>query len=233
MAETINRKTDDGFGKVIQRSESIGGNESFDLGVETGDSKSTRGNSESIREAEKFAGFDVIDPFDTTGQPAPAGKHRGRPRGSKNRTTQDNSPKDLGAALGIANFEALLYSIHFMGAKLLETKELEIDEEEAKRLSDAIQNVVRHYNTVFDPKKLAIAQLCFVAAGIYGPRAIAIIKKDSKPKAIGPAAVPTPINQPRQTNQGTTAPVSQPTPTPPLTNPSQLWAESPIESDLP
>lgn len=111
-----------------------------------------------------------------------------------------------------------------MGAKLLSTPELELDEDEAKKLSDAIKNVAQYYDFLMDPKKLAIAQLCFCAGGIYGPRMISIVKNSVKTKP-GPVRVASidrteaPKPQPSASEvAASVAPADGK-----IENPSQLW----------
>lgn len=143
---------------------------------------------------------------------ASGGKRRGRPPGSRNTRPAAETSPDL-----TANIEALLFSVHLMGASLLSVPELELDKQEAKKLSDAIKEVSKHYNVNLDPKKVALFQLGAVATGIYGPRVIAFARRTSR------RAAPVPISKP-----ATTAPINKVADSQPLT-PSQIWGESPIE----
>lgn len=91
------------------------------------------------------------------------------PRGSRaERTGQE---KDKVAVRGI---EKLLFSIHQMGAVLIATPELELDEREAKDLASAIRDVQEHYSVSISPKTEAWANLIVVAVGLYGTRAVAV-----------------------------------------------------------
>lgn len=57
-----------------------------------------------------------------------------------------------------------------MMAKLLTCPELELDQEEAKKLSDAAQELGRHYAVSLDPKKVAIANFIGAVGVVYVPR---------------------------------------------------------------
>jgi len=114
-------------------------------------------------------------------------KRRGRPVGSRNRTTTAEGQK---APLDLAsNIEDLLQSLHFMVAKFMKIDELELSDDEARKLTRAVREVGKHYNFSVDPKKVAIGQLMMVAGGIYGPRAVAIYNQK--------VASPRPVTAPR------------------------------------
>lgn len=138
-------------------------------------------------------GFETLTPFDIgTGSgnepPTARPRKRGRPRGSTNTPKSDAqataTTQNLGGA-ALESLEALLLGVHFMGAKLLQEPSIELDEGEAKKFSDALKNVAKQYQTVVDPKKLALIQLSTVMAGIYVPRILTLYKGSSK----GPARV--------------------------------------------
>ena len=102
-------------------------------------------------------------------------RRRGRPPGSKNRTTKE-------AATDLAGLEALMLSIHLGMAAILKAPEFMLDGEEAKRLAVASKNVARHYNLEGSQKAMDITALIVVALGIYGPRfaALSMRRKDEK-----------------------------------------------------
>lgn len=149
-------------------------------------SKPETGSSEPPR----HAGFQVIDPIDASlidlGTPTersgganfdrgPATtKRRGRPQGSRNRDTSETLQKSAGGL--IPDLEALLLSVHFMGAALLSVPELELDEDESKKLAKSIRNVAKHYSVSIDAKKMAMFELASTVVAIYGTRGIAIYK---------------------------------------------------------
>ncbi len=247
MEQRTDHGIDLGFDKpYIVKSTADGGNSI----PENGDSKPAGAEPEPKREASTIAGYTTIDPFEfdkfdiiesteqqtgiDTGNSGTTGtepKRRGRPRGSKNRdtgyTTQKTTPN-------LADLEALLLSVHFMGAKLLSAPEWELDKDEAKKLSDAIKEVAKHYSMIMDPKKLALCQLGFCMVGVYGPRAIVTAKRVyGKPKVFQtpPATQPKvfqmpPASQPEASKQAMNGPTTIPTavvPTIQIMNPSQLW----------
>lgn len=77
-----------------------------------------------------------------------------------------------------------------MGAAILKTPELELSKDDSKKLSQAIQEVGKHYAFMFDPKKVAIANLCAVAGYIYGTRLVAWRARVSNEAAARRPAVP-------------------------------------------
>lgn len=108
-----------------------------------------------------------------------------------------------------------------MGSQILKVEELELDEDEAKKLAKAIQEVGKHYNLPMDPKKIAIANLVAVAGAIYVPR---IIAHHNNAKKTGPVDV-TPIKEAKKTATPSQKDISLEHMTP-----SQLWRE-PMASD--
>jgi hypothetical protein len=145
---------------------------------------------------ERIGGFEVYSPSDlrfddSSGR---SGGKRGRPRGSKNRAAdaQKTSQSNL-----IESVESLLLSTHFMLAKLCDVPELELDETEAKRLSEAFKKVAEFYPVGLSPKRLAWTEFCIAAGTVYGPRVVTIYKK--KPK---PAPVRVMPQQPQQAQTG-------------------------------
>jgi hypothetical protein len=115
-------------------------------------------------------GIPTIDPIEVTGEgpgESDNGKRRGRPRGSKNRSSQP--AKEVSSDLS-----ALLYTTHFMLAKLVKVDELELEKGEAEELGKALARVQREFGVaVLSPKAMALVNLAVVAGGVYVPRAIA------------------------------------------------------------
>lgn len=196
-----------------------------------------------VRSAEPenhFDGVPVIDPIehelgnsgggDANGSggssAGDAPKRRGRPPG------YSPSGKQKASNL-IADLEALLLSVHFMGAKLLAIPELELDESEAAKLSSSLKNVAKYYSVNIDPKKLAMFELSTTALAIYGPRVIAVVKNhsDHKKEAPKPVAAPAPVAVPKPQ-------AASPAPAPkqvPLANmaPSDLFMKNGMYLDTP
>lgn len=218
---------DDGFDKPFKP---VIGKPSTDDGPSNGTGKPPIGIEEpEILTGEPITSFDTVDPVavtdDRTTDSGDTGRRRGRPKGSKNKIGLQ-PPPNL-----IADFEALLLSVHFMGAKLLSTPELELEPEEAKKLADAIKEVARHYSLAMEPKKLALYQLAFTAGGIYGPRFIAIVK--SKPRPVAPATAPGPQlvkQEPRPEPRPEPVPANSGTGSLHGLTPSQLWPEIPFDN---
>jgi len=64
--------------------------------------------------------------------------------------------------------------MHVMAAAAFSVPELALAPEEGKALGEAAAAVVAYYDTSFDPKWAAWANLLMVAGGIYGTRVMAI-----------------------------------------------------------
>jgi hypothetical protein len=162
------------------------------------------GKPEPVRATPISGDIPTISPFDFesgdtrifAGDSEP--RKRGRPYGSKNRARIEESQKESHLA---ANLDGLLLSAHFAVAAFLETPELELNQVQAKQYAESLKEVMKHYQTTIDPKKLAWVQLVFVMGGIYGPMVPAIRDRKSKapatPKAVParPAPAPTPIDR--------------------------------------
>jgi hypothetical protein len=79
-----------------------------------------------------------------------------------------------------------------MGKSLLSVPELELDRDEAKKLSAAVARVAELHAVEIDPKKVAYFNLFAVAGSIYGPRIMAYrIRSKSEAKQRGPQPVKT------------------------------------------
>jgi hypothetical protein len=104
------------------------------------------------------------------GQRVP-GKHQQR---AKTEETQD--------------LTGLLMSLHMMGATILATPELELDEKESSRLAKAVQRVNDEFGLpVLSPKQQALIGLGTTAISIYGSRIFAIrarLREEAKGKPV-------------------------------------------------
>lgn len=149
----------------------------------------------------------------TPGGSATGGKRRGRPPGSKNTARSSDT---------FLSLEDAIYNLHNLAAVIvapltaIDAETLALSKEEAKQLSNAVKEVGKHYNAVFDPKKVAIGNLVVTAGGIYGLRLFAIWNsRKVTPKAKVETAKPTPIN-------------TRPNPTPKTDAPAGLASPSDI-----
>lgn len=108
-----------------------------------------------------------------------------------------------------------------MGAVALKQPGIALNEVEAKRLAQAVQNVQAQYPFVIDAKTQAWINLAAIGGMIYVPRVIAVANAAKKPKAA--KAQPEPAT-PEQTREAaiSEAPVVAPDYKGPLT-PSQLY----------
>jgi|HubBroStandDraft_5_1064220.scaffolds.fasta_scaffold31237_3 hypothetical protein len=196
------------------------GNTGGSLGID-GASSADNGLAGGGKEPPRISGFEVHSPLEFSN--APSGnspRKRGRPAGSKNgpRLAEKTPQSNL-----IANFESLLLSVHLMGAKILEIPELELDDEEAKRLSDSLKKVAEFYPVGISPKRMAIAELCMAAGSIYGPRVVTLMKTAKK-------KTPPPVRQvPQSQPQGPARPVAATGTTGPVQVaprvPSEMWSQ--------
>ena len=87
----------------------------------------------------------------------------------------------------------MLLSIHGIGASLLKTPELAIDEGEAKMLASAVSEVSKHYEVLSKVSGEAVAwtHLISVCAIVYGPRIFAV--RNRRPQREEPAQVTFPF----------------------------------------
>jgi hypothetical protein len=108
---------------------------------------------------------------DGRGRPKGSGKHQQR---AKTEETQD--------------LTGLLMSLHMMGATILATPELELDEKESSRLAKAVQRVNDEFGLpVLSPKQQALIGLGTTAISIYGSRIFAIrarLREEAKGKPV-------------------------------------------------
>lgn len=179
-------------------------------------------NTEGLSEYETFRPLDFnVGTATNSGSPnGTTSRRRGRPPGSRNRAPGESSeprtPQKVQSDLGDVVSD-LLYSVHLMGANLMDLPELKLEKSEASELAAALKEVQKHYPTVaVDPKKMALLNFTAVASGIYITRGIAIWKRPTK--APGPltlvqkrAPEPTVKQDAKQTAQPQT--------------PSEMWNE--------
>lgn len=78
--------------------------------------------------------------------------------------------------------------------------DLSFDKTEAEKISEAIKEYAAHTNIAFDPKKVALFNLCMAIGGISGSRVVAVRARlrSDKSKRIGINPAPaTPITSQR------------------------------------
>lgn len=159
-------------------------------GIASSDDKRIAVNTDDIR-AERINGYTTYqpdtEPGNTTGNTdsGTTGAKRGRPRGSRNGTYAKTAK--TGA---VTSLENILLSLHFFGAVLLQTPELELTEEELKKLATAMARVSSLYDDRINPKLVAWVDLACVAGAVYGPRAIAIGARMKQEAAAARRAAP-------------------------------------------
>jgi hypothetical protein len=177
-------------------------------------------------EPARIAGFETVSPDELRFESSEPSRRRGRPRGSKNRDIDKAAP----TGNLIESLESLLLSVHFMGAKLLDAPEWELDPQEAKMFADSVKKVAEFYPVGLSPKRLAMAEFSIVVATIYGPRIVTTIKKAPRAAvtsrvASGPQAVPQrqqTAQQAKTAGNGTSAATAPRVP-------SEMWNQDGIE----
>ncbi len=147
-------------------------------------------------------GGSAYSPAGTPGSSDTPKRGRGRPPGSGNKPASTGQAKAQETGnLNLNGIEKILYSVHAMGAAILQVPELNLDQSEAKKLAASIEAVNAQYKFDMDPKKAAWLDLATTAGIIYGPRCVSFyIRKtqQQKPMPFVRAATDT-INTPRTT----------------------------------
>lgn len=121
---------------------------------------------------------------------------KGKPRPAKGETQGGEKQEQL-VLTDLSELNATLQFSHKILATVFSTPELELDNENAKVLTSALQNVNRHYGVRIKQKSLDWYHLFVAAAIVYGPRFTAISARKSaekkermKPKQATPPAPP-------------------------------------------
>jgi hypothetical protein len=101
---------------------------------------------------------------------------RGRPRknGGTTQTQAQTSVKSGRAPISEDGLTAIMMAIHLGIATLVKQPELELEEQEARKLSAAAVGVAKHYNIEASEKALAWTNLAVVGFSTYGPRVFAM-----------------------------------------------------------
>ena len=135
------------------------------------------------------------DPLDLNGaEQPPVKRRRGRQPGSKNRVSESVTQEVPNLVKTLASVEAMVFSLHLMGASALAVPELAMSREQSKDVADAIAEVAKHYNFGVDPKTIAWFNLSCVLGGHWvGAGIVAYRRESSKPK---PVVVPSVRPQP-------------------------------------
>lgn len=84
-----------------------------------------------------------------------------------------------------------MLSIHGMGAMLLKTPELMIDESEAKLLAEAVNAVQQHYQIEASETAIIWANFAGAIVAVYGPRLVAVATKKKEPAKAKPQKAET------------------------------------------
>lgn len=109
-------------------------------------------------------------------------RKRGRPKGSRNRTSADKAAQTV--RVDRDAISAILFSAHAMLAGITRTPELALDQGEAKTIAEATSKVAELYDVTADPKTIAWSNLIMTLGMVYGTRIVAINmrRKDERKK---------------------------------------------------
>jgi hypothetical protein len=121
-------------------------------------------------------------------EPEPVKRGRGRPR---SRSTSSGSSKPQKQTT--QDLTGILMSCHVMLAAITKTPELELTEEESKRIGAAVARVNEEFGgVVVSPKTAALINLAMAAGSVYGPRFVAInVRKRTERSTKHPQPIPT------------------------------------------
>jgi len=217
--------------KVRTVIEPIDGGKSDDLS----DSNGSGGNTGGIENAPIIDfGTDRIEPSTYRIPDAPAsGTRRNRHGGIDGRSraaraaraagTGETAPPNQQNLASVISLKELLLTVHNSASMLLKIEELALENEEAEKLSKAIEDLAKFYPVAIDPKKLAWANLGITAAQIYGLRIMAYRLRMANEKGVRGQgsgvrehkSTPTPVTE-----------MPKPTPQAEIYNPSDVWNES-------
>jgi hypothetical protein len=134
-------------------------------------------------------GIPTVEPTSIPREPDESGKRgRGRPRGStKSASSSTRASSDKETANDLTG---VLLSTHMMLAAFLQVKELEIDQNEAARLAQAVTRVNKLYGGfMLSEKTMAWINLLMAGGGIYGPRFVAFSARTKKENASKPVTI--------------------------------------------
>ena len=205
------------------------------------DAKGFAGDSQRTSQPEIITGTDFIEPdtfrLNTAGTGSEPRRTRagridrrtraGRTAAGDTTTATASTEEKEQIHLSRLNLEDLLFSVHLTLSEFTHVPELEIDRKEAEDLSGAVKEFSKFYGVTFDPKKVAVFNLCLALGKIYVPRAIAVKRRVEKQRTAQPQIVKPAAAQTRQKPNGAPAPPVEIS----LANmsPSELWpAEAPI-----
>lgn len=83
---------------------------------------------------------------------------------------------------GLGGFDDAIFAIHLFLAGICRSPELELDQEEAKKVTEALDRLSSHYNVA--PSETTRVWMNFVGAmgSVYGPRVVSIYTRAKAPK---------------------------------------------------
>lgn len=182
-----------------------GSESELESGIETTDSivDGTGNDNEHEPVSNGSIGYVTVDPSNL-GEFIASGGSTGNNDGSgRTRKPRSDAGKPRGTRAGKKKaqetVEPFLMMAHQWAAVLLHTPELELEQNEAKQLSDAYAVFCQHHDIpVLSEKRMSEINLIGAALIIYGPRMVAVrnrIKQESRAKR---AKNVTPFQQPMQ-----------------------------------
>lgn len=169
------------FGKSAKRNASAASNND---GASFGSAGNDPGNPvdpDSV--ASVASGSDNGEPGGSVeGQPAP--KRRGRPPGSRNKSSGSNSSAAKAkVSPTVTGIEKTLLSLHMIAATITQTPELALEDAEAVAIAEAVANVSEHYSIPgIDEGPASIVMLAGTLLAIYGKRYLILRAKKTQPQ---------------------------------------------------
>lgn len=125
-----------------------------------------------------------------TGKPKRAYRKRGEGNGAQ---TVSNSLSDFGG---------LIFAIHEMAAAFAHCPEIELDENEARKIAKASRELMGFYQVELSPEKVVWMNFAGAMIGVYGPRVVAVAARKKNEKA---ARKPPPSQPPNTSSVATDA----------------------------
>lgn len=121
---------------------------------------------------EEFAGIELPEPdLNPVEQPAEPVEPVAEPKRQRKPRAKKAAK---GSDLAVEAWTEKVVGLHMLAAKLAGTDILVIDNHQARALTEAVLDVVQHYDLHVDPKLMAWINLGSIAAMIYTPKIMAI-----------------------------------------------------------
>lgn len=156
--------------------ESIAGSEHREDSGETG--------NDFVEVGETVRSSEYIEPGTVAEQPRPKLRKDGTPRKQRgpNKSKQQSSTTQESTNVLSVNLTKILLSMHTMGAALLSEPDLNITEDEAELIAEAVKEVAKAYDftQIFNPRVQALIDLGIIVMTVHGPRVVKIYHRHNR-----------------------------------------------------